>query len=56
MHLVSSNRENFRIQYDDTILFLYAGDIRVPPAQRPEPCGAINKAVIEMLQPKKPCS
>ena len=40
--LVSSNRENFRIQYDDTILFLYAGDIRVPPrvpASGPEPCG-----------------
>ena len=41
-HLDPSNRENFRIQYDDTILFLYAGDIRVPPqvpAFGPEPCG-----------------
>ena len=39
--LVSSNREH----YDDTILLLYAGDIRVPPrvpASGPESCGGNN--------------
>ena len=40
--LVSSNRESFAYTNSNTILLLYAGDIRVPPrvpASGPEPCG-----------------
>ena len=54
--LVSSNRENFRIPwYDDTILFLYAGDIRGAswprvPAYGQEPCGG-NKVPYFQLSP-----
>ena len=54
--LVSSNRENFRIPwYDDTILFLYAGDIRGEywprvPASGQEPCGG-NEVPYFQLSP-----
>ena len=43
--LVSSNRESFAYTNSNTILLLYAGDIRVPPrvpASGPEPCGGNN--------------
>ena len=45
--LVSSNRERFAYtrSNSNTILLLYAGDIRVPPrvpASGPEPCGGNN--------------
>ena len=36
--LVSSNRESFAYTNSNTILLLYAGDIRVPP-RVPEPWG-----------------
>ena len=43
--LVSSNWESFAYTNSNTILLLYAGDIRVPPrvpASGPEPCGGNN--------------
>ena len=46
--LVSSNRESFAYTNSNTILLLYAGDIRVPPrvpASGPEPCGGKNPAL-----------
>ena len=48
--LVSSNRKH----YDDTILLLYAGDIRVSPrvsASGPEPAGAIICTKLHRARP-----